>query len=374
MAPSDRGPREKPPGVRVGSIAGVPVFIGWSWLLLAAVITALIGPSIAEQRPDLGVLAYGVGVLVALALLLSVLVHEAAHAVTARMFGFDVRRIVADLMGGHTAFDGRMTPWSQGLTALSGPVANLLLAGVALSVGLVLDIGVPAYLTSTIAQVNILLAIFNLLPGMPLDGGQILLAAVWRLTGSQHRAAVIAGWSGRVVALLVVAGFLLVPMLGGSGSAPPSLFTVFWVLLIAGFLWRGASQSILVGRARARIAATPLSTVMRPVTRVPADEPIATWWGGPDRVYVTVDDRGRPVGIVRADVVASVPVTEWGAVPAAAVAVTAPEGWVQDFPEPPSLGDVLSVMGRSRLDVLLVGHRGQVQGIVFGADAVRVVE
>ncbi|MCA1780985.1 MAG: M50 family metallopeptidase [Dermatophilaceae bacterium] len=371
MASSERVPREKTPGARVGSIAGVPVFIGWSWLLLAAIITAIIGPSVAEQRPDLGVLAYGVGVLVALGLLLSVLVHEAAHALSALAFGLHVRRIVADLMGGHTAFDGRTTPWSQGLTALAGPVANLLLAGVALVLAMVLDTGVPGYLAEMIAQVNILLALFNLLPGMPLDGGQILLAAVWRLTGSQHRGSVVAGWSGRVVALLVVAGFLLVPIARGGA---PGLITVFWVLFIASFLWRGASQSIVVGRTRARIDATPLGEVMRPVTMVPTGGPIASWWTGPDRVYVTQDPQGHPVGIVRADVVASVPQSEWSGVPASAVAVAAPQGWVRDFAESPSLGDVLFAMGQSQLDVLLVGHRGRVEGIVFGADAVRAVE
>lgn len=355
----------------MGSIAGVPVFIGWSWLILAAVITALVGPSVAEQRPDLGIGAYGVGVLVALGLLLSVLVHEAAHAISARSFGLNVRRIVADLMGGHTAFDGRTTPWSQGLTALAGPVANLLLAGIALPAAMVLDTGVPAYLAQMIAQVNILLAVFNLLPGMPLDGGQILMAAVWRVTGSQHRAAIVAGWSGRVVAILVVAAFLLLPIVQGRA---PSLLTVFWVVLIAGFMWRGATQSIVVGRTRARISATPLSDVMRPVILVPVRDPIAAWWNGADRVYVTQDPQGHPVGIVRADVVASVPRAEWVSVPASAVAVSAPQGWVRDFAEPPTLGDVLFVMGQSRLDVLLVGHQGRVEGIVFGADAVRAVE
>jgi Zn-dependent protease len=371
MAPSARTPPEEASGMRVGSVAGVPIFIGWSWLILAAVITALVGPSVADQRPDLGVRAYGVGVLVAVGLLLSVLVHEAAHAVSARSFGLNVRRIVADLMGGHTAFEGRTTPWSQGLTALAGPAANLLVAGVALPAAMVLDTGVPAYLAQMTAQVNLLLAVFNLLPGMPLDGGQILMAAVWRVTGSQHRGAVVAGWSGRVVAMLVVAAFLLLPLVQGG---TPSLLTVFWVVLIAGFLWRGATQSIVVGRTRARISATPLSDVMRPVTMVPAQDPIASWWRGPERVYVTQDPLGHPAGIVRADVVASVPQPEWGAVPAAAVAVSAPQGWVRDFAEPPTLGDVLLVMGQSQLDVLLVGHQGRVEGIVFGADAVRAVE
>ncbi|MGA8045299.1 MAG: site-2 protease family protein [Dermatophilaceae bacterium] len=371
MASPDRRATERGPGVRVGSVAGVPVYIGWSWLLLAAIVTAIIGPSVATQRPDLGVAAYGVGVLVALGFLLSVLVHEAAHALSARAFGFQVRRIVADLMGGHTAFDGRTTPWSQGLTALAGPVGNIALAGVALPVAMVLDTGVGAYVAQTIAQVNILLALFNLLPGMPLDGGQILLAAVWRITGSANRGAVVAGWGGRLVVLAVVAWFVLRPLADGR---TPGLFTLFWVLLIAGFLWRGASQSIIVGRTRERVDATPLSLVIRPVVLVPAAAPISTWWAGPDRVYVTSELDGRPSGIVRADVVASVPGEQWSGVPASAVAVSRAPGWVVDFGEPPDLGDVLRAMGRSGQDAVLVREAGQVRGIVFEADVVRAVQ
>ncbi|KAB7742963.1 peptidase M50 [Nostocoides sp. F2B08] len=371
MAPSERGGTERVSGLRIGSLAGVPVYIGWSWLILAAIVTAIVGPSVAAQRPDLGVRAYGVGVLVALGFLLSVLVHEAAHAVSARAFGFQVRRIVADLMGGHTAFDGRTTPWSQGLTALAGPIGNLVLAAVALPVAMVLDTGVWAYLAQTIAQVNILLALFNLLPGMPLDGGQILLAIVWRITGSPNRGAVAAGWGGRIVVLFVVAWFILLPLADGR---PPELFTLFWVVLIVGFLWRGASQSILVGRTRARVEATPLPQVMRPVVIVPATAPISTWWAGPDRVYVTADVEGRPAGIVRADVVESVPRDQWPGVPASAVAVSRSPGWVVDFSEPPDLGDVLRAMGRSGQDAVLVREAGQVRGIVFEADAVRAVQ
>lgn len=370
MASTDpRG--ERVSGLRLGSVAGVPVYIGWSWLVLAAFVTAIIGPSVERQRPDLGIASYGVGVLVALGFLLSVLVHEAAHAVSARAFGFQVRRIVADLMGGHTAFDGRTTPWSQGLTALAGPVGNLLLAAVALPVAMVLDTGVWAYLAQTIAQVNLLLALFNLLPGMPLDGGQILLAVVWRITGSPNRGAVAAGWGGRVVALLVVAWFVLLPLIEGRA---PALFTVFWVVLIVGFLWRGASQSILIGRTRQRVEATPLAQVMRPVVVVPATAAISTWWAGPERVYVTADAQGRPTGMVRADVVGSVPGEQWPGVPASAVAVSRAPGWVVDFAEPPDLGDVLRAMGRSGQDAVLVREGGQVRGIVFEADAVRAVQ
>src|SRR5690606_41541074 len=101
---------------------------------------------------------------------------------------------------------------------------------------------------------------------------------------------------------------------------------------------------------------------------------IGSWWAGTDRVYVTADGQGHPTGIVRADVVATVPREEWATVPASAVSVSAPAGWVNHFTEMPSLADVLMAMGRSQLDVMLVAHEGQPLGIVFGADAMRVVE
>ena len=371
MASSERVAREKAPGVRVGAIAGVPVFIGWSWLLLAGLITWLRGGVFARTFPELGMWAYAGGLFVAFGLLVSVLVHEAAHAVSARAFGLHVRRIVADLMGGHTAFDGRTSPWSQGITALSGPSANLVAAGVAWGASWLVGTGLTGSILLQLAVLNVLLAVFNLLPGLPLDGGQVLMAVVWRVTGSAHTASVVAGWSGRVVAVLVVAAFLVPPVLAGS---TPDLVTLFLAVLISSFLWRGASQSILVARTRARIDSTPLSAVMRPVTLVPAQAPISSWWAGADRVYVTRDPHGRPGGIVRADVVATVPRAEWGSVPASAVAVAAPQGWMREFAEVPGLADVLSVMAQSGLEVLLVGHQGQVQGVVFGADAMRVVE
>ncbi|HHU11115.1 MAG TPA: hypothetical protein GXZ60_14060 [Intrasporangiaceae bacterium] len=375
MAAAERGPTGHPGaypgGVRVGSFVGVPVYIGWSWLILAALITWLRGQDFQYHYPDLGGGAYLAGLAVAFGLLISVLVHEAAHALSARSFGLRVRRIVADLMGGHTAFDGRTTPWSQGVTAASGPLANLLMAAVAYAVAAPMGEGIVARTVLHLAVLNVLLAVFNLLPALPLDGGQILMAVIWRFTGSSYRGAVVAGWSGRIMAVLLVVVLLVIPVLQG---ATPNLLLTVLVVMIATFLWRGATQSIIIGRTRARVEATELSAVLRPVALVPQSAPIQTWWNGPDRVYVTTDERGQPTGIVRADVVTTVPREQWAQVPASAVAVSRPQGWVHDFAEVPTFGSVLAVMATERLEALLVVHAGAPQGIVFAADAMRVVE
>lgn len=372
MAAGERSSGEYPSGIRIGSILGVPVYIGWTWLLLAAFITWSSGTTYTRIDPSLGMTAYALGAVVALGLLVSVLVHEAAHAMSARAFGLTVRRIVADLMGGHTAFEGRTTPWSQGITGLSGPLANVLLAGILYAVSFVIGDGLAASVLGRLAFINILLAVFNLLPGLPLDGGQVLMAAVWRLTGSPHTASVVAGWSGRVVAVLVVAVLVGLPLALG---ASPDLLLLVLALVVAGFLWAGASQSIAVGRARQRIRATPLEQVMRPVALVPAGAPISSWWAGDQQVYVTTEPGdGHPNGIVRADAVAAVPQDARASVPATAVSVAAPAHWVYEFDGQPTLEQVFGVMAQGNKEVLLVVAGSQVQGIVFRADALRAVQ
>lgn len=359
-------------GMRIGTFVGVPVYIGWTWVLLAAFITWTSGQSYARVYPELGAMGYAIGLAVAVGLLVSVLVHEAAHALSARAFGLKVRRIVADLMGGHTAFEGRTTPWSQGITGVAGPTANLLLAGVLYAVGLALPEGVTSAALLRLGFINVLLAVFNLLPGLPLDGGQVLMAAVWRLTGSPHTASVVAGWSGRVVAVLVVAVLVGLPLALG---ASPDLLLLVLALVVAGFLWAGASQSIAVGRARQRIRATPLEQVMRPVALVPAGAPISSWWAGDQQVYVTTEPGdGHPNGIVRADAVAAVPQDARASVPATAVSVAAPAHWVYEFDGQPTLEQVFGVMAQGNKEVLLVVAGSQVQGIVFRADALRAVQ
>jgi len=275
-------------GLVIARVAGIPVSIGPSWLLLAFVLVVIV----VQANPGLGATAYGLGAAYALGLLVAVLVHEAAHATAARSFGIVVHRIVADLWGGHTAFDGRLTtPGRSAVIAVSGPAANLVLA----LVGYMAASGtVPGTVSSAVlggfVWVNLLLAVFNLLPGLPLDGGQLVDALVWRLTGRRDAGLVAGGWSGRVVVVLFAAWALLLPI--ARGQVPDSV-TVIWTVVIGMFMWSGASTAIQVGRARRIISAVRVREVIVPAVLV---DPTATIGSlrGITAVPVARDENGHP--------------------------------------------------------------------------------
>jgi Zn-dependent protease len=212
-------------GWLLGRVAGIPVYIGRSWPIIAVVVVMTFGPQLAGALP--GGAGYAVAAAYALLLLVSVLVHEAGHALAARSTGSEVSRIVANLWGGHTVFgSGQRRPGTAALIAIAGPAGNLLLAGVGWLL-LQVDLpAVPALLAWALAFSNVFVAVFNLLPGLPLDGGFVVEAVVWKVTGDRWLAMVVAGWLGRVVTVLAVVYLLAEPLLSGGR---PSLVTIVWV-------------------------------------------------------------------------------------------------------------------------------------------------
>ncbi len=356
---------ERAPGLKVASVAGVPVYIGASWLILAAVIVGISASNLSE----LGALSIVVGVAYALSLLVAVLLHESAHAVMARHFDIPVHRVVADLWGGHTAFDGRfLTPGRAAAVAVVGPLSNLALGLAGLAIGSQLD-GVPGMVVRGIGLVNTVLAAFNLLPGLPLDGGQLVDALVWRITGERSRGLVVAGWCGRVVTILVVLWAIGIPLLAGN---QPSITTVLWSLLIAGFLWSGASNAIQSGRARRMLASTTLGALARPVRVWPADTPAVTVLSAPEVALLRLPDEALalmtpPEGAtlerlsrdVRADAMAT-------RLPPAAVVMAGPRGDLAPA--------VTSIQATGWGVVVLTDVTGTPYGLITGADLSAALE
>src|ERR1035437_6346396 len=195
MAASTESSTGPAPGWRVATIGGVPVYIGRVRAGIALFIVGTFRPSIASDRPDLGLGAYGVAVGYAVLLLVSVFAHEASHAVVATRMGYRVNRVVADLWGGHTAYDSSTArPGASALVAIAGPAANALLA----LVGWLALPAFPDLIASTLVYAfvwtNAFVAGFNLLPGLPLDGGFLVDSLVWRITGSRESGLIAAGW------------------------------------------------------------------------------------------------------------------------------------------------------------------------------------
>ena len=200
-------------GIPAGKIFGVPLVVTPTWLVLALVVT-LGGPSIIRENIDVGT---GASYLVALALVVlvygAVLLHEAAHVLVARALGLRVGRVVLQLLGAQSeVLDEPPTPATEYLIASVGPLTSVLLAGIAAALTPAFpDHSVGWLLAASSASINGVVAAFNLLPGMPLDGGRMLRAAVWKLTGDKLRGLLVAGWIGRGVAAATFGYAMIAP-------------------------------------------------------------------------------------------------------------------------------------------------------------------
>lgn len=363
---------EEHSGWRIGSLRGIPIYIGGGWVVIAIVMLAFFGPQVAYTLPALGPWAYAVALAYAGLLLLSVLVHEAAHALTALACGYRVHRIAADLMGGHTAYDAaRATPGRSALVALTGPLANLLLCLIGWLLLPYVRGDVLGLLVWAATWTNGFVAVFNLLPGLPLDGGFLLDALVWKATGRRHLGLIAAGWSGRIVTIAVVLWFAGAPLLRGEY---PSLWTMAWIALIGAFLWFGAGQAITTGRLRGRLArldvravANPVVTMTRrdPISRLPPLQHLDAEAVRRGVVVAILDDDGTPLGILDSDAVRLASEAGAGDAPAESCLRLMPPGWVLDLPSgAPDLGSAVDTLVERRLPLLLLREPG---GAPWGA-------
>jgi Zn-dependent protease len=275
---SDRAqrPREAgaPGGVRIGQVLGVPVFVSPTWFLFAALVVLTYGPAL---EPRFGATsAYAAAAVFALLLLVSVLLHEVGHCVVARAFGLPVRSITITFLAGLTdVAEPPQTPGREYAVAAVGPMVSLLIAAVAAGASALLDPGSLAHLLALgTAVLNGLIAGFNLLPGLPLDGGRVLRAALWRLTGQEGRSTVQAAVAGQVVALVGVPVLVLV-VLPAAGLGRPTLVSAVLAALVAGFVFAGATASLQRARVLQRLPSGAVGRLARPALPVPPDLPVA---------------------------------------------------------------------------------------------------
>lgn len=299
-----------PAGLRVGRVLGVPVHVSPSWLLLAAFIVASFGPQLAQEYGDTR--GYTAAGAFAVLLLVSVLLHEIGHCVVARAFDLPVSSITVTFLAGLTEItEPPQTPAREYAVAVIGPMVSLLLASIGWASRDLFQAGsLPYLLCAVVAFSNGLVAAFNLLPGLPLDGGRVLRAALWKLTGDPGRATRAAAWSGRVVAVVVVPVLLLVA-LPATGYTELSLSTVIFSALIAGFLYLGATSSLQRARLVEKLPRVTVAALARAAITVPADLPLAEAvrraqqaqvWG-----VVVVDGNGAPESVVSEAALQAVP-------------------------------------------------------------------
>jgi Zn-dependent protease len=352
-------------GIPLGRIAGVPVVLAYSWFLIAAFTVIVYGPVLGRNNPALGASAYVIAFAYAVLLLVSVLVHELAHALTAKIYGWPTQKIVLNLWGGHTQFESfTATPGRSVLVALAGPAANFVLAAGAwlLLTGAALG-SVAEILTNIFMWANFLIAVFNVLPGLPLDGGRLVESAVWKATGSQAKGTVAAGWGGRLIVVALGYWFILRPLLAGDS---PEFSLLMITVLVGGFLWMGASAAIQQGTLRGRLHLVSAAGLSTPAVGLPATASVqdALRLGAPGNTSVVVYGLGgRPEAVVDPVALASVPAAAAGATPITAVSYALAAGaYVPEWSKGQELLHFLSQLeGR---DYAVVDHNGRVTGLL----------
>ncbi|MGW0933254.1 site-2 protease family protein [Streptomyces sp. NPDC002644] len=371
--------REKEPrsGLLMGRPFGVPVYVSPSWFLVAALITWVFGNQLERILPDLGAARYLVSLFFAVALYASVLVHELAHTVAALRFKLPVRRIQLQFFGGFSDIGKESeTPGREFVLAFVGPLLSLVLAGVFyLSLFAVEPGTVPGVLLAGLMISNLIVAAFNLLPGLPLDGGRMLRAVVWKITGRPMAGTVVAAWVGRALALAVLIGFPLLTRSGAVGEAETDgMDTVLDALLaaiVAAIMWTGAGNSLRMARLRERLPELRARTLTRRAVPVQPDTPVSEALRRANaagaRALVVVDAAGVPVSLVRETGIAGVPEHRrpWVAVSGLATDLT--EGMrVSAELDGEELLDALRA--HPATEYLVVEETGEIYGVLSAAD------
>ncbi|WP_307129030.1 site-2 protease family protein [Streptomyces sp. B1I3] len=369
-------------GLLMGRPFGVPVYVAPSWFVVAALITWVFGGQLDRVLPELGGARYLVALFFAIAFYASVLVHELAHTVAALRYKLPVRRIQLQFFGGVSEIEKESeTPGREFVLAFVGPLLSLVLGGVFYIPLQFVEAGtVPGVLLAGLMVSNLIVAAFNLLPGLPLDGGRMLRAVVWKITGRPMSGTVAAAWVGRGLAVTVLIGLPLLTHTGALGNATSEISGVETVTdallaaILAGIIWTGAGNSLRMARLREHLpdlraraltrravpveSATPLSEALRRANEAGA------------RALVVVDGHGNPKGVVREAAIVGVPEHRrpWVAV----------SGLAQDLTDgmrvPAELaGEALldRLKATPATEYLVVEETGEIYGVLSTADVER---
>jgi Zn-dependent protease/CBS domain-containing protein len=297
----------------LGRLGGVQIRINWSWLVVFALIVwSLAATVFPSQNPELSDGVHlAMGVAAALLFFASVLLHELGHAWQARREGIEIEGITLWLFGGVAQFKGGFpNAGAEFRVAIAGPLVTLVLGAgfVALAIAPLPSAvdGVAAWL----GYINLSLLVFNLIPALPLDGGRVLRAALWRARGDLGWATRLAAEIGRGFGYLFIA--LGVAMFIFQGS-----FSGAWLAFVGWFLLQAATAEARYVATEQALAGLQVADLMvrHPVTV----DPDLTVGGFMDEVarsrrfttYPVVDRSGRPLGLLAFRSVAAIPRSEW---------------------------------------------------------------
>ncbi len=360
-------------GLRIGSIFGIPLQIHPSWLVVVGLITISNSFEWQVAYPQWGTaITWAAGLASALLLFSSVLLHELGHSLTARSQGIDVNSITLFLFGGVASIDKESkTPGQAFQVAIAGPAVSIVLGLLLLGILNFLPTGTPsAVLVSDLSRINIILALFNLIPGLPLDGGQIFKAAVWKATGDRFKGVRWAARSGAIIGwcaiLLAFAGVFLLNEPG-----------LLWIGLLGWFGVQNARNYDRVTSLQESLLSLKASDAMTRGFRVlDADlslEDFTEDYLIPERspVYFAAAN-GRYCGLVKPDEMQAIERSEWSYQPVRKLVASLQD--IATVTEGDTLASIIQRMEKEALKFITVlSPAGAVAGVVDRGDLVQAI-
>jgi Zn-dependent protease/CBS domain-containing protein len=351
--------------LRVGNLFGIPFYINFSWFLILGLITWDYGSALGLEFPQLGYFAWGLGLAAALLLFASVLAHELGHSFVALRQGIPVNSITLFIFGGLASLgEESKTPGDAFWVAIAGPLVSIVIFTLLTLVSLFSGIsGAPAAIVNLVASINLALALFNLLPGLPLDGGNALKAIVWKITGKPYKGIAFASKVGQFLGWVGVGlGSLAVLGISNVGS--------FWTMIVGWFLLQNAGRYAQAATIQERLSGLTAADVITPNSPVISQELSLREFannhiiGNPVswQKYLVTDEAGKLVGDVSVDAMKTVPTNDWWNVQVKAL--VQPATSIETVPADMALLEVVTLLEEKGIPAVVVVQDGVVKGLL----------
>jgi Zn-dependent protease/predicted transcriptional regulator len=365
--------------IKLGRIFGIAIGLHYSWIIIALLVTLSLRSQFAAVHPDWSDAAtWTTAIITGLLFFVSILLHELSHAAVAKLRGLPVRAITLFALGGVAQIEkDAADPKTEFWMGIIGPITSVLIGIVCLALSFALGWNLADEPNSPIAAmfmwlgaINIALGIFNMVPGFPLDGGRVLRAIVWWITGDANRSTRIASIVGQFVAFIfIVLGILR--FFSGAG------FGGLWLAFIGWFLLDAARASGAQVEITERLKGVRIGDVMtREFPTVDGNSNLQTFVHDHllptgHRCFVVLEQH-RPVGIITPHEVKSIDRARWPYTTVADV-MRSLENLRTVGPERP-VAEALEVMGRDDVNQIPVVQNGNLAGIISRAHITRVLQ
>lgn len=359
--------------IRFGNLFGIPFFINPSWFFVLALVTWTYGSGLTEFPTLTGAMPWVLGLATALLLFSSVLAHELGHSFVAISQGIPVKSITLFIFGGLATLEKESeTPLQAFLVAIAGPLVSLLLFGLFTLVAGTATLSLPLQaIVGLLAYINLVLAAFNMIPGLPLDGGNVLKAIVWKVTGNPNKGVIIAGRVGQVIGWIAISLGILSFFNVGFGS--------IWTLLIGTFLLQNAgfaAQSATVQDKLSQYTAEDAVIADSPIVSesLSIREFVNNYVIGKERwkKFLVVDQNRQLLGSVTTEDLKQIQTSEWNDVYLTQL--------IQPVPETDKIAADTSLLDAAKLfetkknqELIVVNDLGVVLGLLEKASIIKLM-